>query len=801
VDDVAYEELFERLGSDQHLPSKVADCLLAAADGPDALAAVLLGGAAAVPRGIETSSRPTDVPRVFLEEIAVTGFRGVADRARLPLAAGPGLTLVVGRNGSGKSSFAEGLELLLTGRNLRWDDKPKAWRDGWRNLHASGATKLEARFRVDRASEPLLVTQTLPADGSLSDLGPAQVSGARPDWDALGWDVPLARYRPLLSYNELGTMFSDRASELYEALSAVLGLEAFDGVQAVLRDARLSHQKSGKAEKETRKALKTILAQATDERAPALLAQIAPTHPDLDAVRDSLHDFSSDDDLAALQHLQRLPLPDRERITEVLARSAARTARVAGLERTDAERDDRLGELLSQALAFHEQHGQGQQTCPVCRTEDALDAGWSLRAQADIDQLRKHSADLRQARADVAAAGRDLQALFADTTPAALRAVAFDTAAEQAAWDAWVARRDSADEALALRDALAAAQEAANAEIASRDAAWRPVEDEVVRWLSLAREAARDKDIVATLIAAEEWMKALTTLLRSERLAPVVAAAQANWEQLRHESNVQLSNVSLVKVGQQRLPVFDVTVDGTASSAFGVMSQGELSALAVSIFLPRASLPESPFGFIVVDDPVQSMDPAKVDGLARVLADAAQTRQVIVFTHDDRLPQAVERMGIEARVMDVKRRAQSKVEIVAGSSPSERYIREAMAMSKTEDLPSEVRARVVPTFCRSAIEAACATRIRRMRYAAGASHAAIDEELAAMTSLNSRLAVAFDLSLAQGAEIRERVRQLGGDEAVTVVDWSRNGAHQLLAADATTKTRAAEKLVKAIEKP
>jgi predicted ATPase len=58
----------------------------------------------------------------------------------------------------------------------------------------------------------------------------------------------------------------------------------------------------------------------------------------------------------------------------------------------------------------------------------------------------------------------------------------------------------------------------------------------------------------------------------------------------------------------------------------------------LSLFIPRATLPESPFRFIVIDDPVQSMDPARVDGLARVLEAAARDRQVIVFTHDDRLP-------------------------------------------------------------------------------------------------------------------------------------------------------------------
>jgi hypothetical protein len=46
--------------------------------------------------------------------------RGVGPATTLEVEPGPGLTLVVGRNGSGKSSFAEALELLLTGDSWRW---------------------------------------------------------------------------------------------------------------------------------------------------------------------------------------------------------------------------------------------------------------------------------------------------------------------------------------------------------------------------------------------------------------------------------------------------------------------------------------------------------------------------------------------------------------------------------------------------------------------------------------------------------------------------------------------------------
>ncbi len=75
-------------------------------------------------------------PTVFLRTVEVEGFRGIGQPVTLNLVPGPGLTLVVGRNGSGKSSIAEALEMLLTGSNQRWaPPRQKVWAEGWRNLH------------------------------------------------------------------------------------------------------------------------------------------------------------------------------------------------------------------------------------------------------------------------------------------------------------------------------------------------------------------------------------------------------------------------------------------------------------------------------------------------------------------------------------------------------------------------------------------------------------------------------------------------------------------------------------------
>jgi hypothetical protein len=57
------------------------------------------------------------------------------------------------------------------------------------------------------------------------------------------------------------------------------------------------------------------------------------------------------------------------------------------------------------------------------------------------------------------------------------------------------------------------------------------------------------------------------------------------------------------------------------------------------------------------------MDSARVDGLARVLELVAKKRQVVIFTHDDRLPEAIRRLQIEARIVEVLRRDGSVVEL------------------------------------------------------------------------------------------------------------------------------------------
>lgn len=169
------------------------------------------------------------------------------------------------------------------------------------------------------------------------------------------------------------------------------------------------------------------------------------------------------------------------------------------------------------------------------------------------------------------------------------------------------------------------------------------------------------------------------------------------------------------------------------------------------------------------------------------------------FTHDERLPEAARRLGIDARVISVKRRAQSKVELVAGHPPSDRYIGEAFALAKSDGLGDEVRARVIPGFCRSAIEAACDAQLRKQRIAAGVPHATVEHELDDLTSLNSSLAATFGLSVAQGQEINARLHAIAGEDAVTVIRQIKAGAHELIGVDHLELIKRTKRIVNAIE--
>ncbi len=165
------DTLLERSLNDASLSERERDLILAAwVDELDSMIESPAGSFARPAPAAELEEERASPVEAFLQSIEVAGFRGIGERSRLDLEPGPGLTLVVGRNGSGKSSFAEALELLMTGTNHRWSNsRSKIWRDGWRNLHFAGSPWIEAKLTVTGQEGPTVIRHQWGEDPVLED--------------------------------------------------------------------------------------------------------------------------------------------------------------------------------------------------------------------------------------------------------------------------------------------------------------------------------------------------------------------------------------------------------------------------------------------------------------------------------------------------------------------------------------------------------------------------------------------------------------------------------------------------------
>jgi recombinational DNA repair ATPase RecF len=795
VDDVLLGIVLRRL-EEFPLPEQAVDLLLAALEADESVSAQL--GGQTQPRSKATDITAAPAPAgAYLQSLTVSGFRGIGPPATLTVTPRPGLTLVVGRNGSGKSSFAEALEVLLTGNLTRWEKLPAVWRHGWRSMHCPDQPRITAEFVIEGAG-PATVQRIWPQGADLAgSSATAQVAGEKQAGiERLGWTPALTDYRPFLSHNELEAFFGS-PSGLYELLASVLGLEDLTLAATRLAQARRARETALAEVKKRLPGLLQRLAAADDERAEVCRRALTGRTWDLAAARSAARSApvaAEDGELDRLRRLAQLTVPpeaDVQEIAHALTDAAAGLDAVAG---SPAGHARALAGLLTAALQHHDAHGDAD--CPVCGRPGALTTPWRQATHEAVERLHQEATAAESAE-QAAADARQRAAALLQPVPSVLLAEpplpGVETGQARAAWPRWASPPDEAaapgpaglralahhltQEITPFTREVNALTNLAAAEVARREDRWAPVAAEVASWCADAATALDGTAPVPRIKAAETWLKAATDDIRNERLAPLAEQARAIWRMLRQESNVDLGAIRLAGSATQRRVELDVSVDGAPGSALGVMSQGEVNALALSVFLPRATLPASPFRFLVIDDPVQAMDPAKVDGLARVLEATASGRQVIVFTHDNRLAQAVRHLSIPAAILEVTRRPGSAVQLRTSLDPVEQPLRDAGALTADGSVPSEVAARVVPVLCRTAVEAALTEAIWRQQLRAGRRHDEIEEALEdARVRLNRLAALALTGDATKGGEVLRKLNAWGHRYGDTYLALNK-GAH------------------------
>jgi hypothetical protein len=694
--------VFDMLDQDPDLDEAVKNRVL------DALAAVVGG---------QEQKDQTQTPPTFLTSISVAGFRGIGRQARLDLYPAPGLMVVSGRNGSGKSSFAEALELALTGTSYRWHKKETMWAETWQNLHYRDPCAIRISFTAERFG-PFKIGMDWAPEASLTEcaswiqLGSdKRVEGI----EGLGWGRPLELWRPLLSYDELGRLFDGGPSALYDALSKLLGLEMLGDAEKWLG----AHLKATKETREhaddERKRLNVMLAESDDERAESAIAMLRKRNVALVevlALATGSHDVGLQI-VPALRTLTQLAIPSLDGIGSAATRlrSAAQSVVEAATNVVDTTRQ--RVDLLQAALVFRERAGDTE--CPVCG-QGRLDSDWAAAAYDTVASSETALAEYRSATTELAqarsAATNLLIGLHVADDVEALELPSLKT--YNLAVNAALNRPDGdAELASHLEPALVAVVEAgeelrmqASEALERRESGWGPLAAQLGGWVRLEEQARGLDDTVKTMTAAKKWMIDHGLTFRNLRLEPVAAQARKIWAQLRQESNVDLGDITLQGTATRRRAVLGGSVDGEPTKALSVMSQGELHALALALFLPRATAVDSPFRFVVLDDPIQAMDPAKIDGFVQVLTEIARTHQVIVFSHDDRLASVIRETGVDARLVEVVRESGSKVTVRDNINPAVRQVNDVFALIKDERLSDDIKVRVLPGLFRLALESA-----------------------------------------------------------------------------------------------
>lgn len=734
----------------------------------------------------ETSEVVSDnegqVSPVYLQDITVSGFRGIGPETKLEIPPGPGLTVVVGRNGSGKSSFSEGLEVLLTGDSYRWKGKTMLWKKGWRNMHQGDNPKITARFQVEGMNRQTIVERKWNHSSKMEESECfAQHHGqSRSNLAGIGWKGSLDLYRPILSYNEL-SMIEDSPSALYDILSKVLGLENLSDAIKSLAEARLSRQRDGKSiTKQLEEDFVPTLDRFEDERAKKVSVALSKPQWDLENIKIIIDSREPDSSYKDLRDLINISIPDEEQVTRVANKMKEACTSLTNLSGTEAEQAGKLVVLLKKSLEHYETHYN--QACPVCGV-GVLDDDWYTDVLEQIKDLEDTAQSYRKAKKNIDSALEEARQIVSIPNLAGSDVV--DTKELISVWNKWSLlpdNKNSVSEHLlsqysVVRDKVAKVSEQARQIFSDREDKWNAFLPELRNWFSKAHKVIEEKREIAEIKQAEKSVKNIMSNLRSIRWSPIESQALDLWKDLRLESNINLRSVELAGSRTTRKVDLQVEVDDIKADALSVVSQGELSCLALSLFFPRAMLSASPFRFLMIDDPVQAMDPARVDGLARVFAKIAKERQLIVFTHDNRLPESLRLLNLEHHCLEVIRLPDSVVKVEEKRDPIKQYFFDARSVMKDENLQSEMAKQVIPGFCRSGLEAACVEAIWRRRLGVGKSHEIIEEELSNAKKLSQKASLVFFDKIDQGGKVYKKISDKWKKGLADAYNASNRGTH------------------------
>lgn len=577
-----------------------------------------------------------------LLSLTVSGFRGIGnpedDPLLLDFTPTPGITVLCGQNGSGKTSLTDALQTafltkkpttVTAGVNAQlWQPVPLAQGAQRAKIEAllqsaQGNARHELLITVhvaEQTAPQIVLTSRVGEQATTRECTTAELA------DLLGGHSPIVAYadieRSLTTQRDLNS----RLMSLLQLGSRIARLEDEVARRSIpAKEAEAELKKQWQATEALLQEVKEELAQLDPDQAPPIPE--APT---------------SSDDLSTWHP----ELPLHPAVTPAWEAQWVRTAQAAAVSFSKTRQQVHQAADLAQSRVAHilsellQEQAALSDDCPVCGT--ATD--WRETARESLERLREAQTAwqfLQQQTREFVDALRPLAATEAhhDVAQADVQQLlqlsgqAVDSLKLGDVTDELLLQCDIAASLLASLDISDYLTQAPDTHVTQARL--------VQRWNNAVATYREHHLKLAPLTQeASTWNKTKThystiaSELRKER-SYFLTSHTAQWvNNLLQDSGITLNNIEVgAKTGQILLMAQDKDL------TLGMLSAGQRNALLLATMVATYDTRQdaSPFGFLILDDPVHAFDDMRIGPLAKAIAKIAATSRVIVLTHDERL--------------------------------------------------------------------------------------------------------------------------------------------------------------------
>ncbi|MEU7571555.1 hypothetical protein [Micromonospora sp. NPDC049240] len=666
----------------------------------------------------------------FLRSLEVQGHVGIGKVPLvLTLPPKPGIVVISASNGTGKTSAADGLRHLLS------DGVARGYELAEVNLHY-----------VDRSIQAVLTNGQDDAKIGCRGNGPARWQQPDGTYGPLpeGWKSAFEQYTPVLLYPEIAPLI-EKPDKLHDFLKGGLPLVVLAKLQDLVDGVRREGRAAKAAVERAHSAALAVIAKVTGAEALATLVESSGHLPSTEQVAEFKALATTLPRAVRRPNLVRNWVVDAEAVEQLKeAVKAVHEARVAVVPGADALRTSLEG--LIRGKGEHLEHLRASDVCPVCGT---IGAEWLVAARTATDRL---TVELKTLNAAELTAGelwerlrraalpeplpvetreilqgkfpgdgefidrwerlsRRLTGLQVHTAPVEIITELVEESEQVGRWYAGVRAKVVADYENAISGTALGGQQ-------------------IKQWLDCVQ---RERRAYVRGASADKLGKAVELWIKDTRASlfePIAEKVTGYWKELNRDSDLDVTGLKLAGGTRQAGKVsISLAVGGTSVSpgpdAPKVLSTGQRNALALATYLPRATQLESPFRFLVLDDPIHSFDSDRVQHLARALVELSEIFQIVVLTHDERLWRELRALGKHTRHLRLTRLPDgtSTVQVVDVTSPGMGFIEEldrVFGVEVSHPLGTEsARTILALTMCRQALDTEIGERVEILGRRAG----------------------------------------------------------------------------------